>query len=230
MSETFDRSQLDGKDREQLSRDRVRARREVDQPDAQGRSRRGDRRRDRGRFERRPVRASTPRKVRSSRGVGDDDFASIAEEENALARRPRPGRRHGADPSRAGGRPATGGNGHDAATGLESNGSEHVGRDRGDDHGATATAPRADDRDRRRPTTTIRRDSDARRRPTRVRATARSRASSGATTTASANKRRRRRRGRDRERGPTVDGRGRARRAGPSARAVPTAATTTAAT
>ena len=67
MSDTFDRSQLDGKDREQLSRDRRRARREGDQPHAQGRPRRRDRRRGRERQRERPAtRAKRPPKMRST--------------------------------------------------------------------------------------------------------------------------------------------------------------------
>ena len=102
MTDTFDRTQLDGKDRDQLSEIAVGARREVGQPHAQGRARRRDRRRAAARLERRrrrlDGRRTRPRKIRST-ASGGDDLASLADEENALARRERAGRRHGAHPA-----------------------------------------------------------------------------------------------------------------------------------
>ena len=82
MSETFDRSQLDGKDRDQLSEiatalgvksiSRLRKAELVDAIVTAATGSNGGSPR------------STPRKVRSTGGA-DDDFASIAAEENALA-------------------------------------------------------------------------------------------------------------------------------------------------
>jgi transcription termination factor Rho len=84
MSQTFDRSQLDGKDREQLSEiasalgvKSVSRMRKADLVEAIVSAAGGS--------NGAPAGASTPRKVRSTRGGGDDDFASIAAEENALA-------------------------------------------------------------------------------------------------------------------------------------------------
>ena len=84
MSETFDRSQLDGKDREQLGEiaaalgvkgtSRMRKADLVDAIVGATSGAEGSNGATR----------STPRKVRST-GAADDDFASIAEEENALA-------------------------------------------------------------------------------------------------------------------------------------------------
>src|SRR5262245_14473006 len=83
MSQTFDRSQLDGKDREQLSEiasalgvKSVSRMRKADLVEAIVTAATGS---NGG-----PTAAPAPRKVRSTRG-GGDDFASIAEEENALA-------------------------------------------------------------------------------------------------------------------------------------------------
>src|SRR5258706_10084417 len=84
MSETFDRSQLDGKDREQLSEiasalgvksvSRMRKAELVDAIATAAAASNG-------------AATSAPRKVRSSRTAGGDDLAAIAEEENALASR-----------------------------------------------------------------------------------------------------------------------------------------------
>ena len=83
MSDTFDRSTAGREGPGTALRDRVRARRQVDQPYAQGRSRRRHRSGDQGcqrwRYRRSPGR-SVP-----TRGAGADDLASIAEEENRLA-------------------------------------------------------------------------------------------------------------------------------------------------
>jgi transcription termination factor Rho len=82
MSETFDRSQLDGKDRDQLSEiasalgvKSVSRMRKADLIEAIATAATGSNGAER----------SAPRKVRSTAGAGSDDFASIAEEENALA-------------------------------------------------------------------------------------------------------------------------------------------------
>jgi transcription termination factor Rho len=82
MSDTFDRSQLDGKDREQLSEiasalgvksiSRMRKAELVDAIVGATQGANGDS-------------APKTKKVRSSRIAGADDFASIADEENALA-------------------------------------------------------------------------------------------------------------------------------------------------
>jgi transcription termination factor Rho len=82
MSQTFDRSQLDGKDRDQLSEiasalgvksiSRMRKAELVEAITAAAAGSNGETR-------------STPRRVRSTNAAADDDFASIAEEENALA-------------------------------------------------------------------------------------------------------------------------------------------------
>ena len=95
MSQTFDRSQLDGKDREQLSGiatalgvksiSRMRKAELIEAITAAVAGSNG-------------TGSSTPRKVRSTVTGGGDDFASIAEEENVLVG-PGPGRRDGAHPS-----------------------------------------------------------------------------------------------------------------------------------
>jgi len=81
MSETFDRSQLDGKDRDQLSEiasalgvKSVSRMRKADLVEAIVTATAGSNGAER----------SAPRKVRSTQGAGGDDFASIADEENAL--------------------------------------------------------------------------------------------------------------------------------------------------
>ncbi len=83
MSETFDRSQLDGKDRDQLSQiasalgvKSVSRMRKADLVEAIVTAAAGSNGAER----------SAPRKVRSTQGAGGDDFATIADEENALAR------------------------------------------------------------------------------------------------------------------------------------------------
>src|SRR5262249_57153382 len=85
MSETFDRSQLNGKDREQLSEiasalgvKSVSRMRKADLVEAIVTAASGSNGAPA------PAAASAPRKVRSTRG-GGDDLASIADEENALA-------------------------------------------------------------------------------------------------------------------------------------------------
>src|SRR5207248_2932625 len=82
MSETFDRSQLDGKDREQLSEiasalgvKAVSRMRKADLVEAIVTAATGSNGAER----------SSPRKIRSTQASGSDDLASIAEEENALA-------------------------------------------------------------------------------------------------------------------------------------------------
>jgi transcription termination factor Rho len=82
MSETFDRSQLDGKDRDQLSEiasalgvKSVSRMRKADLIEAIATAATGSNGAER----------SAPRKVRSTAGAGSGDLASIAEEENALA-------------------------------------------------------------------------------------------------------------------------------------------------
>src|SRR4051794_37192718 len=88
MTETFDRSQLDGKDREQLSEiasalgvKSVSRMRKADLVEAiVGAAKAGPNGADK----------PAPRKVRSSRTAGADDLATIAEEENALAARNEP--------------------------------------------------------------------------------------------------------------------------------------------
>jgi transcription termination factor Rho len=82
MSETFDRSQLDGKDREQLSEiasalgvKAVSRMRKADLVEAIVTAATGSNGAER----------SSPRKIRSTQASGGDDLASIAEEENALA-------------------------------------------------------------------------------------------------------------------------------------------------
>src|SRR5262249_42632925 len=84
MSDTFDRSQLDGKDREQLSEiasalgiksiSRLRKADLVDAIVNATASGNGD--------------STTTRKVRSTKAAGVDDLASLADEENALASAP----------------------------------------------------------------------------------------------------------------------------------------------
>ena len=83
MSETFDRSQLDGKDRDQLSQiasalgvKSVSRMRKADLVEAIVTAAAGSNGAPR----------STPRKVRSTQVASDDDFATIADEENAPAR------------------------------------------------------------------------------------------------------------------------------------------------
>jgi len=180
MSQTFDRSQLDGKDREQLSEiasalgvksiSRMRKAELVEAITAAAASSNG-------------AAPSTPRKVRSTVS-GGDDFASIAEEENALAR--------GQDPVdemaliRPGRRAAT----TNGASESQSNGTEQSAAPA---YGATTTTTSS-------ATTDTETDTDSDTGPADH--------SSGQQWRddgESANKRRRRRRGRDRERGP--DGR-----------------------
>jgi transcription termination factor Rho len=86
MSETFDRSQLDGKDREQLSEiasalgvKSISRMRKADLVEAIVTAAVGSNGASSA------TSSAGPRKVRSSRGGGSDDFAAIAEEENALA-------------------------------------------------------------------------------------------------------------------------------------------------
>jgi transcription termination factor Rho len=192
MSQTFDRSQLDGKDREQLSEiasalgvksiSRLRKAELIEAiaAAAAGSGSNGESR-------------STPRKIRSTSGAAGDDFASIAEEENALAGHDagdemdliRPRRRattaNGADADAS----SNGSGGTDAAhdapgstatTSVRGTSSEH---DDSSEGGETDTDTGSVDRSQGQQW----RDDDG-----------------------SANKRRRRRRGRDRERGP-ADGR-----------------------
>jgi transcription termination factor Rho len=196
MSQTFDRSQLDGKDREQLSEiaaalgvksiSRMRKAELVEAITAAAAGSNGATR-------------ATPRKVRSTATAtaGDDDFASIAEEENALARHQepvdemaliRPGRR------------ATTGNGYGSDS--SSNGTEQpTASAHGSGATATGTGHRdAPDRDASTDTDTGSADHSA--------------GQQWRDDDGSANKRRRRRRGRDRERGPDgrpADGRSEAR-------------------
>ena len=149
MSGTFDRSQLDGKDREQLSEiasalgvksiSRLRKADLVEAivsatADTNGSTK------------------TAPRKVRSSRGAGADDLASIAEEENALASdngavddmaliRPR---RRTASENGTGADAASNGNstGHAPSGILAGVGDEH-----GDEHGADHSTARESGRD-----------------------------------------------------------------------------------
>src|SRR3954462_478023 len=81
MSETFDRSQLDGKDRDQLSEiasalgvKSISRMRKADLVDAIVTATKGANGAD-----------APKKKVRSSRAAGGDDLAAIAEEENRLA-------------------------------------------------------------------------------------------------------------------------------------------------
>ena len=196
MSETFDRSQLDGKDRDQLSEiasalgvKSVSRMRKADLVEAIVTAATGSN------GSARP----SPRKIRSSQASGGDDLATIAEEENALAGAQdsgdemaliRPRRRASI------GEPGSG-NGRDPDS--SSNGSAGVTSERDANATATKTEPESptevdssepdlDDTDtgsgdRSQPGQQQWRDDDG-----------------------SANKRRRRRRGRDRERGP-ADGR-----------------------
>jgi len=180
MSETFDRSQLDGKDREQLSEiasalgvksiSRLRKAELVDAIVTAAKATNG-------------TDTAAPRKVRSSR-VAEDDFASIAEEENALARDEgaaddmaliRPGRRtttahesngHESDSSENGSGSAPAG--FETGTGESTEGDSDADTD--DDAGSGDRSHQGQQQWR---------DDDG-----------------------SGNKRRRRRRGRDRERGP----------------------------
>ncbi len=85
MSETFDRSQLDGKDREQLSEiasalgvKSISRLRKADLVEAIVNATAGSAGNSNGAD-------SKPKKVRSTRAAGTDDLASLAEEENALA-------------------------------------------------------------------------------------------------------------------------------------------------
>jgi transcription termination factor Rho len=123
MSDTFDRSQLDGKDREQLSEiatalgvksiSRMRKADLIDAIVKATKSSNGA-----------ATDAPKPRKVRSTRAAGLDDLASLAEEENALATQDEPDEMSLIRPRR---RSAGGGNG--AGTGQDAPAS------------ATATAP-----------------------------------------------------------------------------------------
>jgi transcription termination factor Rho len=198
MSETFDRSQLDGKDREQLGEiasalgvKGTSRMRKADLVDAIVGATSGAEATN-------GATRSTPRKVRSTRAAGDD-FASIAEEENALAGSPdpvdemaliRPRRRSTTGPD---------------ATGAESNGHEAESSSNGS--GAEASAPSG------ATTTEIDRDDDSGDTDTDSDGDSGSgdRSQSGQQQwrddDSSANKRRRRRRGRDRERGPGEGGR-----------------------
>ncbi|HEV7523415.1 MAG TPA: transcription termination factor Rho [Acidimicrobiia bacterium] len=189
MSETFDRSQLDGKDREQLSEiasavgvKGTSRMRKADLVDAIVTATSGSSASN-------GAERSTPRKVRSTRG-GVDDLSSIADEENALAGGTdagddmaliRPGRR---SPTGA----ASDTNGHDPDASA-SNGRGTVAA-----HSDTDTDTDSDtDAD-----TDVDSDSGG---GDRSQSGQQWRDDDG-----SANKRRRRRRGRDRERGP-ADGR-----------------------
>ncbi len=204
MSETFDRSQLDGKDRDQLSQiagalgvKSTSRMRKADLVEAiigasSGSSSNGSEANGAGR--------AAPRKVRSTRVV-DDDVASIAEEQNALgaATEPsddmaliRPGRR-----SPAADRPSpTDGSANGNAT-TPSDSDVPVTADPSKDHAASSGAE-------------LGRDHEARPDGTDTEGDAGERGQSGQQwrdDDASANKRRRRRRGRDRDRTPERDGR-----------------------
>jgi len=195
MSETFDRSQLDGKDREQLGEiasalgvKGTSRMRKADLVDAIVGATSGAEAAN-------GATRSTPRKVRSTAAAGDD-FASIAEEENALAggSEPvdemaliRPRRRTATPTADNGNDPEHAANGsHTPAATFSSAGSAmattEVDRDDSSDadtDGDTDTDSDSGSGDRSQAGQPAWRDDDG-----------------------SANKRRRRRRGRDRERGP----------------------------
>jgi transcription termination factor Rho len=196
MSQTFDRSQLDGKDREQLSEiasalgvksiSRMRKAELVEAITAAAAGSNGEAR-------------STPRKVRSTSAAGNDDFASIADEENALA--------GGADigdemdlirPRRR----ATTGSGHESD--AQSNGSTRSTASDGAGRGGATTGTDHDhDHDHDRSDDS---SSDAGATDTEAGSGEHGSGQQWRDDDGAANKRRRRRRGRDRERGPT-DGR-----------------------
>jgi transcription termination factor Rho len=190
MSDTFDRSQLDGKDREQLSEiasalgvkaiSRMRKAELVDAIVNATAGANGGPTTD----------ATKPRRIRSTRAAGADDFASIAEEENALAKSDdsademaliRPRRR-----------PSSGGNGTTTATTSDAHTSssspapavERLDAETPDDFGSGegSTAARSGGTDT-------------------APSPAREHGQQWRDDDASGNRRRRRRRGRDRERG-----------------------------
>ena len=196
MSETFDRSQLDGKDREQLSEiasalgvKAVSRMRKADLVEAIVTAATGSNGAER----------SSPRKIRSTQASGGDDLASIAEEENALAAGAdsvdemaliRPQRRATtANPSS--------GNGSDSDS--SSNGSGTVGS--AYETGTTATETEAD-----AATARDAQDHDVNDTDTGSVDRAHQGQQQWRDDDGSGNKRRRRRRGRDRERNP-ADGR-----------------------
>ncbi len=179
MSDSFDRSQLDGKDREQLSEiasalgiKSISRMRKADLVDAivtvtAGSNGASD---------------AKPRKVRSTRAAGADDFASIAEEENALASTSapvddmaliRPRRRTGNDTT------ATNGENHGSASAVVTATVADAANGAAGDNGSSASEGRGDAGTTRESSGGQQwRDDDG------------------------GNRRRRRRRGRDRERGP----------------------------
>src|SRR6478672_2351918 len=88
MSDTFDRSQLDGKDREQLSEiasalgvKSISRMRKADLVDAIVSATAGAN----GSTDSRGASETAPRKVRSTRAAAADDLATLADEQNALA-------------------------------------------------------------------------------------------------------------------------------------------------
>ena len=125
MTDTFDRSQLDGKDREQLSEiasalgvKAISRMRKADLVDAivsatAGANGSGG-----------AGAAARPRKIRST-SSGGDDLASLAAEEDALATGSEPRRRHDADPAPAARR-----------RGRQRRGPDRLRRDRGRRHPA----------------------------------------------------------------------------------------------
>jgi transcription termination factor Rho len=190
MSDTFDRSQLDGKDREQLSEiasalgvkaiSRMRKAELVDAiVNATGGANGST------------AEAPTPRRIRSTRTAGADDFASIADEENALA-----STEDAADdmalirPRR---RPSSGGNGTSTTTASEAQAPPST--------ASPSTEPRstlsADDPSSSEASTSSTQSSGTEVAP----APAREHGQPWREDDAAGNRRRRRRRGRERERG-----------------------------
>src|SRR5438477_2362348 len=196
MSETFDRSQLDGKDRDQLSEiasalgvKSVSRMRKADLVEAIVTAATGSN----------GAARPSPRKIRSTQASGGDDLATIAEEENALAGAQDSGDEMALIRPRRRATIGDPGSGNGREPDSSSNGSAAVASERDASPTATKTEPESLTRtdtsehdlndtdtgsvDRSQPGQQQWRDDDG-----------------------SANKRRRRRRGRDRERGP-ADGR-----------------------
>jgi transcription termination factor Rho len=220
MTETFDRSQLDGKDREQLSEiasalgvKSVSRMRKADLVEAiVGAAKAGTN----------GAEKPAPRKVRSSRTAGTDDLATIADEENALAAghapademaliRPRRGAGAGRESARRDDEDEPSSNGHGTITDTGGDDRTPAPESRRPDAGSrtpearpesTAATDRERDTDADSDTDGGSHDADADTRDSDAGAGDRSQSGQQQwrDDDGSANKRRRRRRGRDRER------------------------------